>query len=530
MKRQVEIIPANPMLHAASGRQAAQIQKVAAYCRVSTDSKDQLNSYASQMDYYHQKINANPAWELVKVYADEGITGTSMKKRDDFRRMISDCRKGNIHLILCKSVSRFARNTVDCLDVVRELKSMGIGVQFEKENVHTLKESSEFLLTLFSGFAQAESESLSANVTWGKRKSMRDGIVAFQNLLGYERGEGNAYIIVPEDAKIVVRIYKEYLAGYSLKRIRDGLEADAIPAPLGKQWSGQAIKNILTNEKYTGDALLQKTYRVDCISKKVRKNNGELPMYLVKDNHEGIITREMFHMVREEMARRSSKKRVLSKTGRTKKGKFSSKYALTERLVCGECGASYRRVTWRERNGNKKIVWRCLSRLESGTLNCKCSPTIDEKTLHKMLTEAINMLLSNSGEILETITEGIKLATIGTADTAKLKKRLNEIREESLRLVDSVTDEEMLTQSLKALNTEGQRIREKLRDLEQNQEVQILKNGILARKMAEIQKLPVKLYEYDDTLTAQVIQSVTVTQDKGLIVQFEVGGEVAMKP
>ncbi len=239
MKRQVEIIPANPMLHAASGRQVAQIQKVAAYCRVSTDSKDQLNSYASQMDYYHQKINANPAWELVKVYADEGITGTSMKKRDDFRRMISDCRKGNIHLILCKSVSRFARNTVDCLDVVRELKSMGIGVQFEKENVHTLKESSEFLLTLFSGFAQAESESLSANVTWGKRKSMRDGVVAFQNLLGYERGEGNAYIIVPEDAKIVVRIYKEYLAGYSLKRIRDGLEADAIPAPLGKQWSGR---------------------------------------------------------------------------------------------------------------------------------------------------------------------------------------------------------------------------------------------------------------------------------------------------
>ena len=214
--------------------------------------------------------------------ADEGITGTSMKKRKEFNRMIAACKRGRIDMILTKSLSRFARNTVDCLEMVRMLKANGIGVIFEKENINTLTESSEFLITLFSGFAQAESESLSTIITWGQQQSMKNGKVAFQysKLLGYRRGEDGQPEIVPEDAETVKRIFRRYLDGCSLGQIKAELEADGAPTASGvKGWSYQVIHNILTNEKYIGDALLQKTYVTDCISKQVKKNTGDRTMY-----------------------------------------------------------------------------------------------------------------------------------------------------------------------------------------------------------------------------------------------------------
>lgn len=257
-------------------------QRVAAYCRVSTDSEEQLNSYTAQKAYYTQKIEDSPDWEMAGIFADEGITGTSMKKRKEFNRMIAACKRGGIDLILTKSLSRFARNTVDCLETVRMLKARGIGVIFEKENINTLTESSEFLITLFSGFAQAESESLSVNIQLGIRMAMKEGKVNFhyKSMLGYRRGADGKPEIVPEEAEVVRRIYRRYLEGCSEGQIQRELTQAGVATAKGvKAWSHQIVHNILTNEKYAGDALLQKTFTTDCISKKVKKNTGELPQY-----------------------------------------------------------------------------------------------------------------------------------------------------------------------------------------------------------------------------------------------------------
>lgn len=338
LERRVRVIPATQpqeSRHAARGGR----RRVAAYCRVSTDSEEQLNSYAAQKAYYTQKIEESPDWEMAGVFADEGITGTSLKKRKEFNKMIAACKRGRIDMIITKSLSRFARNTVDYLETVRMLKANGIGVIFEKENINTLTESSEFLITLFSGFAQAESESLSKNVIWGKKKSMAKGNVPFQykKLLGYRRGEDDKPEIVPEEAETVRRIYRLYLDGLSLGQIQETLNADHVPTAKGvRAWSHQVIQNILTNEKYIGDALLQKTYVTDCISKRVKKNQGERPMYYVENHHPAIIPRAQFNRVREEMTRRASKRKVMQKTGKTEQGKYSAKYALSELLVCGE--------------------------------------------------------------------------------------------------------------------------------------------------------------------------------------------------
>lgn len=277
--------------------------------------------------------------------ADEGLSGTSMEKRKEFNRMIAACKRGRIDLILTKSLSRFARNTVDCLEMVRVLKAQGIGVIFEKENINTLTESSEFLITLFSGFAQAESESLSKNVIWGKQKSVEQGNIPFQykKLLGYRKGTDGQPEIVPEEAETVRRIFERYLEGASLPDIQRELEVDGVPTAEGvKRWSRQVIQNILMNERYVGDALLFKTFVTDPISKKVVKNNGDRPMYYIENNHPAIIPREIFNRTKAEMARRASKRKVMQKHGKTEQGKYSAKYALTELLVCGECGSPYK--------------------------------------------------------------------------------------------------------------------------------------------------------------------------------------------
>ena len=260
------------------------------------------------------------------------------------------------------------------------------------KTINTLTESSEFLLTLFSGFAQAESESISKNVIWGIQKSREAGNVPFQysKLLGYRRGPDSQPEIVPEEAEVVKRIYCRYLDGCSLAQIKRALEADDVPTASGIHgWTYQVVRNILTNERYIGDALLQKTYTTDCISKTVKKNQGDRPMVYVERNHPAIVSKAMFYQVREEMARRSSKRKVMQKTGKTEQGKYSAKYALSELLVCGECGTPYKRCTW-ARNGKKRIVWRCVSRLEFGTKYCHDSPSMDEDKLHQAILEGIN--------------------------------------------------------------------------------------------------------------------------------------------
>ena len=527
-ERRIHVIPATKQA-AAPGRASGRRQRVAAYCRVSTDSEEQLTSYTAQKAYYTQKIDENPDWEMAGIFADKGITGTSMKKRVEFKKMIAACKRGKIDLILTKSLSRFARNTVDSLEVVRMLRANGIGVIFEKENINTLTESSEFLLTLFSGFAQAESESISKNVIWGIQKSREAGNVPFQyqKLLGYQRGPDGQPEIVRSEAEVVKRIYRRYLDGCSLAQIKRELEADGVPTASGIQgWTYQVVRNILTNERYIGDALLQKTYTTDCISKTVKKNQGERSMVYVEKNHPAIVSKAMFYQVREEMARRGSKRKVMQKTGKTEQGKYSAKYALSELLVCGECGTPYKRCTW-TRNGKKRIVWRCVSRLEFGTKYCHDSPSMDEDKLHQAILESINEFVQ-AGQGLGD--ELLDLASIvqqgGSADgidPLTLRNRLDALTAQQAELLDKVLEDmenEELNAQLKATMEEKQAILGRLGALQQDEEQRAGQEARL-RELAEwLKKQKSEFAEYDDSITRRYVERITVVDAETIRIKF----------
>ena len=528
LDRRVRVIPATKTQGAIHSTYDGK-KRVAAYCRVSTDSEEQLNSYEAQKSYYTQKIEDSPDWEMAGIYADEGISGTSMKKRTEFKKMITACKRGHIDLIITKSLSRFARNTVDCLETVRLLKANGIGVYFEKENINTLTESSEFLITLFSGFAQAESESLSKNVTWGKQKSAEAGKVDFQykKMLGYRKGTDGQPEIVPEEAEIIRRIYRRYLAGRSLGQIKLELEQDNIPtAQKVERWSSAVIHNILTNEKYMGDALLQKTYITDCITKKVKKNMGERPMYYVENNHPAIISRETFDQVQKEMTRRSSKRKVLQKSGKTELGKYSGKYALTELLVCGECGSPYKRVTW-ARNGKKRIVWRCVSRLEFGTKYCHNSPTLDESRLHNAILAAMNEYAAVRQEVcpdvLAMVEEAKRAVSQAGAMLLELKKRMDEVSQEQSdvldRLLANMADAE-LNARMKALTDEKEALKAQILKVQQR-EVSMAEQAAKRQQMWDsLMECSAGYTEFDDEFVRQIIQKITVEDADTIRIHF----------
>lgn len=528
LERRVRVIPATRKpeeLH----RDHDGKMRVAAYCRVSTDSEEQLNSYEAQKTYYTQKIQDSPDWEMAGIYADEGISGTSLKKRTQFNKMITACKRGHIDLIITKSLSRFARNTVDCLDTVRLLKANGIGVYFEKENINTLTESSEFLITLFSGFAQAESESLSKNVAWGKQKSAEAGKVTFQykKMLGYRKGADGQPEIVPEEAEIIRRIYHRYLDGCTLGKIKRELEEDGVPTAQGvERWSPSIIHNILTNEKYIGDALLQKTYVTDCINKKVKKNRGERTMYYVENSHPAIVSRDLFNQVQQEMTRRSSKRKVLQKSGKTELGKYSGKYALTELLVCGECGSPYKRVTW-ARNGKKRIVWRCVSRLEFGTKYCQHSPTLDEGKLHSAILAAMNEYAAIRQEVcpdvLAMAEEARQALSQAGARLLQLKKRMDAVSREQSdvldRLLVNMADTE-LNARMKALTDEKESLKAQIADAQQA-EVDLEEQAARRRQMWDsIMECAAGYTEFDNELVRQVIQKITVEDVETIHIHF----------
>ena len=467
---------------------------------------------------------------MAGIFADEGITGTSMKKRAEFNRMIAACKRGRIDMILTKSASRFARNTVDCLKVIRTLKDRGIAIIFEKENINTLTESSEFLITLFSSFSQAESESMGLNIVMGMRQSMKEGKIPFQysRTLGYRRGPDGKPEIDPEEAETVRLIYSRYLEGRSLVEIQRELTAKNIPTAEGVQgWSRQVIRNILTSEKYIGDGLRQKTYTTGPIgNKKVVKNNGELPMYYARDNHPAIIPRDIFYRVKEEMARRTSKRKVLQKTAKTEQGKYSAKYALSELLICGECGTPYKRCTW-TRNGKKRIVWRCVSRLEFGTKYCHNSPTLDEDKLHKAITTALNEYGAIRAEIKADVLELTELAQSGGegggTSLPELRQRLGALTAEQALLLEEILedmDNLELNAQLKTLAEEKQDILDQIAAHQQDEEQQAIQAS-RRREMEEwLDQQPMCLTEYDDTLTRRFMERITVVDAETIQVKI----------
>jgi len=529
LERRVRVIPATKPAPASGPRHSGR-QRVAAYCRVSTDSEEQLNSYAAQQNYYTQKIQENPDWEMAGIFADEGLSGTSMKKRAEFNRMIAACKRGRIDMILTKSASRFARNTVDCLKVIRTLKARGIAVIFEKENINTLTESSEFLITLFSSFSQAESESMGANIVMGMRQSMKEGKIPFQysRTLGYRRGPDGRPEIDPEEAETVRLIYARYLEGRSLGDIQRELTERDIPTAKGIQgWSRQVIQNILTSEKYIGDGLRQKTYTTGPIGdKKTVRNNGELPMYYTRDNHPAIIPRDIYYRVKEEMARRASKRKVLQKTAKTEQGKYSARYALSELLVCGECGTPYKRCTW-ARNGKKRIVWRCVSRLEFGTKYCHSSPTLDEDRLHQAIVAALNEYGALRAEVRADVLELAELAMSGNEDGGmsllELRQKLDVFTAEQATLVDKILetkDDSELNAQLETVTAEKQSVLEQIAACQQNEEQQAVQASRRQEMENWLDRQPMCLTEYDDTLTRRFVERITVVDAETIQVKI----------
>ena len=382
MAKSVTTIPATLSRFTAAPINSTKKRRVAAYARVSTDNEEQLTSYEAQVDYYTNYIQGRDDWEFAGVYTDEGITGTNTKKREGFKSMVADALAGKIDLIITKSVSRFARNTVDSLTTIRSLKEHNVECYFEKENIWTFDGKGELLLTIMSSLAQEESRSISENCTWGQRKRFADGkvTVPFKRFLGYDMGPDHNLVVNPEQAKLVKRIYGMFLQGQSPFQIARTLTEEGIPSPGGKDhWNPSNIKSILTNEKYKGDALLQKSFTVDFLTKKKKANEGEIPQYYVKDNHEAIIDPETFEMVQTLMTTRTK--------GRNRKSSVS---IFSSKVKCGDCGSWYGPKVWHSNDAYRKVIWQCNHKFDGQ----KCTtPTLNEEQIKALFLKAANTVI-----------------------------------------------------------------------------------------------------------------------------------------
>lgn len=408
MARSITIIPAKEPTIMVNGQQIEIKKKVAAYCRVSTDQEEQLSSYENQMRYYTELITRNPDYEMVDIYADEGISGTNTKKRDDFNRMIADCRAGKIDLIITKSISRFARNTLDCLNYVRELKDLGIGIIFEKENINTLDAKGEVLLTILSSLAQDESRSISENSTWGIRRRFEQGQhkMSTKRFLGYYSDEEGNLIVNRPPAKIVIRLYEEYLSGKTVDYIARIFKAERIKNWDRKyNWQPSTLDSMLRNEKYMGDTILQKSYTADFLSKRRVMNDGVLPKYHIKRDHEAIIDVDTWEAVQAEIERRAQYCKDHFTNAYSQKTETNPFYA---KIICGNCGSTYSRVKYTTRASTAITKWRCGScNKANGHKICSNRYVLDE-TFTKLFVMSWNEMVDYQPDYQERWQENIR--------------------------------------------------------------------------------------------------------------------------
>lgn len=531
-KPRVIIIPPKPEL-----QQTTTVTKqlrVAAYCRVSTKEEEQASSYEAQCEYYTDKIMSNKEWTMAGIFADEGITGTSTKKRTEFLRMIRQCKQKKIDLILTKSIQRFARNTLDCINYTRILRQLGIGVLFEKENINSLPPDSEFMITMYGAMAQSESESISGNIRRGRQMHAKVGTlkVPCYRLYGYEKDTDGKFRVIPGQAEIVRELYKRYESGASLRNLKDWLEGNQIKTVLGTDdWSISVIKGILTNEKYCGDVLLQKTFCTDVISKKIVKNVGQMAQYYMPDHHEAIVSREQYNAVKAEMARRSAL-RSPSKEAVTGRSCYTSKYALSDRLFCGECGTLYRRKT-RNIKGNIYHEWRCISRLEYGKKYCHESPTLRELPLQNAILAAINSAMSNKAALVDRIKNVVSLELLPvqgqTMSLADIERRLAQLDEQFQSLLVKVIDAD----DKEACNAQFAEILAEQTTLKKQKE-EILQSSADAdrvctrMKQAEqaIENTAQTITEWNENAVRQIVERVTVLSTDEILVQIKGGAEI----
>jgi site-specific DNA recombinase len=531
-KKNISVIPSQPEYDRSIKPQFKTL-RVAAYCRVSTTLEQQESSYEAQVSYYTEKIKSNHNWKLAGIYADDGKSATNTKKRDDFNAMIEDCMAGKIDMVITKSVSRFARNTVDSLQNIRKLKEKNIAVFFEKEGVNTLDGTGELLITILSSQAQEESRNLSENTRWGLVRRFENGIVSVNHnkFLGYTKDENGELVIVPEEAELVRRIFRLYLEGSSIVQIGKILDDEGIITVTGlTQWCPGVIDKMLSNEKYMGDVLQQKTYTVDFLSKKRVKNNGIVPQYYIQDDHEAIVPKELYYRVQEEKTRRASlSKSAVARKAKKEKSKYSSKYALTDIAVCKECGQPYRRQIW-SKYGQKSAVWRCENRLKNGTKNCRNSPTLKEEALQEAVMTAINSVVENRGEFVGAFRENV-IQVIGSYSTKNVPTeydgQIEKLQGEMLALIEENAKKGSLTEDF---DEQYQRIAEQIKNLKQKK-----LDLVRERKQAEsfqqrvtdmdacLKKTTCEVREFDNDLVRRLLQNIRVINEELIEIQFKSG-------
>ena len=516
----IETLPFNVMSMAAHKR-------VAAYARVSTNTEEQLTSYEALVDYYTRYIQSKDEWEYVKVYTDEGISATSTKKRDGFNDMVNDALAGKIDLIITKSVSRFARNTVDTLTTVRKLKEKGVEVYFEKENIYTLDSKGELLITIMSSLAQEESRSISENVTWGQRKRFADGKVSlpYKRFLGYKKGPDGLPVIVEEEAEIVRLIYRLFLYGKSPSFIASMLTDEGILTPGGKaNWRPNGVISILTNEKYKGDAILQKKFTVDFLTKKQKVNEGEVPQYYVANSHPAIIEPEIFDLVQYELKQRKESGRWTS-----------SAHCFSGKIFCGECGGLYGSKVWHSNSQYRRMVWQCNEKHRGGE-KCRVTHLTDEQIQAAFLA-AFNRLLDSKAEILAAYDEIIRVLTDNTAldaESAELQGECDVVMELTRKCVQenaqTALDQEEYRRRYTALTERYAAARARMTEIDALRLERTAKRANIMRFLKMLVKQGDLITEFDEELWYITVESVTVYADQRLLLTFRDGSEISIEP
>ena len=521
-KKSITVIPPTISRFTSAPISEQRRRKVAAYARVSTDHAEQLTSYEAQVDYYTKFITDRADWDFAQVYTDEGISATSTSKREGFKKMVAAAINGEIDLIVTKSVSRFARNTVDSLSTIRKLKEHGTEVFFEKENIWTFDSKGELLITIMSSLAQEESRSISENVTWGHRKRFSDGKVslAYSHFLGYDKGENGTLKLNEAEAVIVRRIYAMFLEGSTPHQIAKALTADGILSPGGKeQWHERTVRAILTNEKYKGDALLQKSYTADFLTKKQVVNRGEIPQYYVEGAHEAIIDPVVFDMVQQELANRGRGKNRHSGTGL-----FSS------RIKCGECGSWYGAKVWHSNSKYRRTVYQCNHKWE-GDQKCG-TPHLTEETIKREYLAALNKLLGNRKEFFANLREikaelfdGLKLEAERTDLQSELAVVAELIQKNLPASANIVLDAERQKQ-LDALICRFDAAKARITEITETITSRNTRRDRLDTFIRELAQQPDLISEWDDRLWVTLVDHMTVGAGYDMTFTFKDGSQI----
>lgn len=495
-------------------------RKVAGYARVSTDHDDQVTSYEAQVDYYTHYIKSRSDWEFIGMYTDEGISATNTKYREGFKRMIEDALSGKIDLIITKSVSRFARNTVDSLMTVRKLKDKGIEIYFEKENIWTLDAKGELLITIMSSLAQEESRSISENVTWGHRKRFADGKVslAYSHFLGYERGVDGNLVINKEQAETVKEIYRLFLSGFTYHSIARKLTEKGIKSPAGKDsWCAGTVRSILTNEKYKGDALLQKRLTVNFLTKEMKINEGEVPQYYVEHNHEAIISPQVFDLVQEEILKR--------KSGKTR---YSGVSIFSTKIKCGHCGSWYGAKIWHSNDSYRREIYQCNSKFKN---HCN-TPHLTAERIKEIFVSAVNKLITNKNEIIENL----EMIRQQLCQTKSLEKEREHLKQDMLILSEiikkNIAENARIAQNQNEYEKKYDDLMNKYNKMKNNYEIildkikkQQVRNTQIGEFIDRIKKQDT-ITEFNEYLWASLVDFITVYNEQNIRITFRDGTEI----